>query len=138
MQAILGAFSKAFPKPGWPMLGFIRDTVQRSLECYGPVFPVNGERVLNMNALEKTLIEMYEQLARRIPTEAKDIEASAMAALDGALLPWYRANCAVEYEVKEFDKPSRHPRAPQWDDARLYNPSRTVPGRRYLPAVGRN
>ena len=136
MHATLVAFNKAFQKPAWPMLNFIRDTVQRSLERYGPVFPVNGERVLNMDDLEKKLVQMYEQLARRMPKESKNIEAAAMAALDGALLPWYRANCAVEYEVKEFSRPPR-PRAPPYGAARRRNPSKTVSGRNRFPVAGR-
>jgi hypothetical protein len=136
MNSTLVAFSKAFPNPAWPMLGFLRDTVQRSLERFGPIFPVNGERVLNIDDLEKKLIEMYENLARRMPTESKNIEAAAMAALDGALLPWYRANCAVEYEVKEFSRPPR-PRAPRRDDVRPRNPSRTVADRNRYPVAER-
>ena len=136
MHETLAAFKKAFPNPAWPMLGFIRDTVQRSLERFGPVFPVNGERVLNMDDLEKKLEQMYEQLARQMPKEATNIAATTMAALDGALLPWYRANCAVEYEVKEYSRPPR-PRPPRWDDVRPRNPSRTVADRNRYPVAGR-
>ena len=133
MHATLAAFQKAFPNPAWPQLNFVRDVVQRALERFGPVLPVYGDRVLSLNDLENKIVAMHAQLARRLPAEARHIEAVAIAALDAALLPWYRARCAVEYEVKPWCGLT----APLCDAASFRNPSRTVPAKNHYPAVAR-
>ena len=129
MHATLHAFNKAFPNPAWPLLNFIRDSVQHSLERFGPVLPVYGNRVLGLTDLEKKILRMCAQLSRRMPKEAYNIEAAAMAALDGALLPWYRASSAVEYEVKEF--------SPRNSAAIFQNPSRSALARNRYPVARR-